>query len=451
MYIVETMPSWIAALKTYNSRQPAWCIPRKGTDEYNKVRKIMSGEKTKKPKILKQVDSFKKQDDSFKKQDDIYEEPRNIQRTPTAVINTKRATIIDVPPDVMNHIMGKYLGVADKAKLATVGVKVKMTDEEKEEADRKSYNYKLYMNYIDRFKEYWDDYFYLTKYFNEIDKPDEKDPLYFLYSDVRYYINSYSRTNILKLFRVDDKKKKGDKAKDIIIDYNERKLTLIDRNDNNKVYKTNEEIFSLMKLPLLSVALQRKSLREIDSDLKEQENPDMFNNAVFLVKNGFKNKNNPLYTEEKLQKIIRYAVIYDAIKEKQILKKNIKLNYDVEYINKNLLLKKVVRTRGNWADLVSSRRQNYSILTYLDYVSPTPRMGDIALYINNNLYDYKGKDFKHSWIAKPLYNQYVTIFNMKHKEDPFSNDVLKKMEEDVKKIKKIWIKILFGINHMLNI
>ena len=120
------MPSWIAALKTYNSRQPAWCIPRKGTDEYNKVRKIMNGEKTKKPKILKPVDSFKKQDD-------IYEEPRNIQRTPTAVINTKRATINDVPQDVMNHIMGTYLGVADKANLANIGVKIKVTitDEEK--------------------------------------------------------------------------------------------------------------------------------------------------------------------------------------------------------------------------------------------------------------------------------------------------------------------------------
>jgi hypothetical protein len=112
------MPSWIAALKTYNARQPAWCIPRKGTDEYNKVRKIMSGEKTKKPKILKQVDSFKKQDD-------IYEEPRNIQRTPTAVINTKRATINDVPQDVMN-IMGNYLGIKDKAKFNQVNKNVKV-------------------------------------------------------------------------------------------------------------------------------------------------------------------------------------------------------------------------------------------------------------------------------------------------------------------------------------
>jgi hypothetical protein len=125
------MPSWIAALKTYNSRQPAWCIPRKGTDEYNKVRKIMSGEKTKKPKILKQVDSFKKQDD-------IYEEPRNIQRNPTAKITTKKVGMMDVPQDVMN-LMGNYLGIKDKAKFNQVNKNVKVAYSEKEK-NRDFYN-----------------------------------------------------------------------------------------------------------------------------------------------------------------------------------------------------------------------------------------------------------------------------------------------------------------------
>jgi hypothetical protein len=69
------------------------------------------------------------------------EEPRDIQDNPDLVTQMKRATINDVPPDVMNHIMGKYLGVADKAKLATVGVKVKMTDEEKEEKKKLSAEY----------------------------------------------------------------------------------------------------------------------------------------------------------------------------------------------------------------------------------------------------------------------------------------------------------------------
>jgi tRNA-dihydrouridine synthase len=122
------MPSWIAALKTYNSRQPAWCIPRKGTDEYNKVRKIMSGEKTKKPKILKQVDSFKKQDD-------IYEEPRNIQRTPTAKITTRKVGMTDVPQDVMN-LMGNYLGTKEKAKFNQVNKNVKVDYGKKDYLDR---------------------------------------------------------------------------------------------------------------------------------------------------------------------------------------------------------------------------------------------------------------------------------------------------------------------------
>jgi len=100
------MPTWIEALKTYNSRQPAWCIPRKGTDEYNKVRKIMSGEKTKIPKKLKVVDSLK-----------------------------QKVGMTDVPQDVMN-LMGNYLGTKDKAQFNQVNKNVKL-DYSKEEKIKK--------------------------------------------------------------------------------------------------------------------------------------------------------------------------------------------------------------------------------------------------------------------------------------------------------------------------
>lgn len=45
------MPSWINALRAYNKDSPAWCIPRKGTDMYAEVRKIMEkGEAKPEPK-----------------------------------------------------------------------------------------------------------------------------------------------------------------------------------------------------------------------------------------------------------------------------------------------------------------------------------------------------------------------------------------------------------------
>ncbi len=49
---------WIEALKKWNDDKPAWCIPRKGTDEYTQVKNIMSGKqnKTKKDKINKVED-----------------------------------------------------------------------------------------------------------------------------------------------------------------------------------------------------------------------------------------------------------------------------------------------------------------------------------------------------------------------------------------------------------
>ena len=32
---------WITALKTWNSGREKWCVPKKGTPEYDEVRKIM--------------------------------------------------------------------------------------------------------------------------------------------------------------------------------------------------------------------------------------------------------------------------------------------------------------------------------------------------------------------------------------------------------------------------
>ena len=100
------MPSWIAALKKYNSRQPAWCIPRKGTDEYNQVRKIMSEEKTKLSKKLKVVDSFK-----------------------------QKVGMADVPQDVMN-LIGNNLGTKDKAQFNQVNKNLKIDYSTKEYVDK---------------------------------------------------------------------------------------------------------------------------------------------------------------------------------------------------------------------------------------------------------------------------------------------------------------------------
>jgi hypothetical protein len=46
------MPSlWITALQQYNGTKGPWCIPRKGTKEYDEVKSIMESKKTKAKKI----------------------------------------------------------------------------------------------------------------------------------------------------------------------------------------------------------------------------------------------------------------------------------------------------------------------------------------------------------------------------------------------------------------
>lgn len=52
--------NWISALKEYNKGHGSWCIPRKGTAEYNKVRELM------KPKTpLKQLKPTPNDNDVF--------------------------------------------------------------------------------------------------------------------------------------------------------------------------------------------------------------------------------------------------------------------------------------------------------------------------------------------------------------------------------------------------
>lgn len=50
---------WILALKEFNKGKGEWCVPRKGSPEYNEIKKIMDKLKTKevkKPNINKKLD-----------------------------------------------------------------------------------------------------------------------------------------------------------------------------------------------------------------------------------------------------------------------------------------------------------------------------------------------------------------------------------------------------------
>lgn len=48
-YKIEAMPTWIEALKIYNAKGD-WCVPKKGTPEYEDVRVIMRGGIREKPR-----------------------------------------------------------------------------------------------------------------------------------------------------------------------------------------------------------------------------------------------------------------------------------------------------------------------------------------------------------------------------------------------------------------
>ena len=47
------MPLFVQALKQYNKNQVKWTIPKRGTDDYNQVMKIMNDMKSKSKKSNK--------------------------------------------------------------------------------------------------------------------------------------------------------------------------------------------------------------------------------------------------------------------------------------------------------------------------------------------------------------------------------------------------------------
>jgi hypothetical protein len=50
------MTTWIKALKQWNDKKGgAWCVPRKGSEEYNEVKKIMEDLKKPKPAPKKKI------------------------------------------------------------------------------------------------------------------------------------------------------------------------------------------------------------------------------------------------------------------------------------------------------------------------------------------------------------------------------------------------------------
>ena len=50
------MPNaWIEALKEYNKGSNSWCVVKKGTPEYDKVKKIMENKKKPMPKDGNQI------------------------------------------------------------------------------------------------------------------------------------------------------------------------------------------------------------------------------------------------------------------------------------------------------------------------------------------------------------------------------------------------------------
>jgi hypothetical protein len=51
--LIEMVNSWITALKQWNSKQPSgnWCVPKKGTKDYEEVRKFMGGSSSEPSKV----------------------------------------------------------------------------------------------------------------------------------------------------------------------------------------------------------------------------------------------------------------------------------------------------------------------------------------------------------------------------------------------------------------
>ena len=72
--------NWISALKQFNANSNTWCVPKKGTPEYMKVRDIMAG---KKPEEKKETKYYSKDEiffalDKLMKNSKIYDELRSL-------------------------------------------------------------------------------------------------------------------------------------------------------------------------------------------------------------------------------------------------------------------------------------------------------------------------------------------------------------------------------------
>lgn len=404
------MTKWINCLKEYNRNQRVWCVPKKGSRSYDKIMKCVKGDKNAfdKKKKFKIVEKFED------------EEPRDIQDNPDLVTQMKRATINDVPEDVMNHIMGKYLGVADKAKLATVGVKVKMTDEEAKEADLNLSKYNTYMEVIDKVREIFSKRSVLTSMLYNMFKnkktPKENDNrfAYYKYKMVEDYtddilrfvnyefINGFKmgRTNKINVY--------------ISLDENEGKFNVRKSYGSLKKYGklesfyTNNEIYKLMKLPKLSKKIQEKHIKEFNKQF------NVLNNNYKYYVNLIKVINKNILNTDYLNKVFRYAVIYDAVK-KNYVKPGIKLSYDVDKINKKILnLDNLYNIY--WNNLITTARDPIAIF----------RDGEFAL--NNK------KSEEYNRIEYGKYD-YPLIFNLNHKTNPFTEKDFIKMENDVKIIR----------------
>ena len=97
-------------------------------DKIEKKLRVVEKVEYKKPKVVKKVKDKKPK--VVEKVED--EKPRDIQDNPDIVAQMKRATINDVPQDVMNNIMGSYLGIKDKANFNKVSKNLKINYSEKE-------------------------------------------------------------------------------------------------------------------------------------------------------------------------------------------------------------------------------------------------------------------------------------------------------------------------------
>ena len=101
--------SWLVALKEYNKNKNKWCIPKKGSKEYDEVRKIMDKKETKEKKSKEKKPKEKKLKEEDPDEYDVLnrfsEEWWNNERGITAFLTNKKtgqdyyAELINVLPE----------------------------------------------------------------------------------------------------------------------------------------------------------------------------------------------------------------------------------------------------------------------------------------------------------------------------------------------------------------